>query len=296
MRNISDILSKKSYKLPDYCRYNSLEEFCDINCIDINNITETQLNYYYDNLYSKFHERSYEGHIFAIEESLKSYSIEHLVKKLNKILPNEYDIDVESKNSNDKPGIITITTPLNNELVSRFSLHTCTLKGSKLSDEVYDVIDFMLYNVTYVTLDQKKLKYIIYLEPVYTKNATSLVKKNGNIVYHITHKRNLKYILKSGLRPKVGKTPYEDPNKGYRYFPERLFVVNNSKSIKSDLNKIIRDKGLNNEEYVILKIDIGNYNISFFIDDASDNENCLYTLEAIPPSLIKQCSIDELPL
>lgn len=108
--------------------------------------------------------------------------------------------------------------------------------------------------------------------------------------------RNISDILKSGLRPKVGKTPYEDPNKGYRYFPERLFVVNNSKSIKSDLNKIIRDKGLNNEEYVILKIDIGNYNISFFIDDASDNENCLYTLEAIPPSLIKQCSIDELPL
>ena len=91
-----------------------------------------------------------------------------------------------------------------------------------------------------------------------------------------------------GSSPRVGKSPYEDPEKGYRYFPDRLFVVNNSKNIKRDLNNILRDKGYNEGEYVILKINLKHHNISFFIDDASDNENDLYTLEYIPPTLITQ--------
>lgn len=294
MKNLKDILLSKHYKLPKYCGYNTLEEFCDINNIDINYITENQLNYYHDNIYSKFYERSYNGYIFAIEESLKSHSSKTLAKKLIKILPQEYKVGIGEE---DNPNIISITTPLDNDLVAKFSLHTCTLKRSKLSDDVYDIIDFMLYNVTYVELNHKTHKYIIYLEPVYSKNVTDLVKKNGNIVYHITHKNNLKYILKSGLRPKVGKTPYEDTEKGYRYFPERLFVVNNSKTIKNDLRKIIRDKNLKEGEYVILKINIKQHNISFFIDNASNNENCLYTLEAIPPTLITQYyDVDSLPL
>ena len=295
MNSLKDILSKKHYKLPNYCFYNTIEEFCDINGILIDDLTEDQVNYYYDNLYSDFHERSYSGHIFMIEESLKSHSIESIVKKLHKVLPSEYNINIESKSGVDKSGLITITVPLNNELVNRFSLHTCYLKSSKLSDKVYDIIDFMLYNVTYVELDEKHDRYIIYLEPVYSKNAVNLVKKNGNIVYHVTHKNNLSSVLKSGLRPKVGKTPYEDTDKGYRYFPERLFVINNSKSIKTDLKKIISDKKLKDGEYVILKINIKNHNISFFTDDLSDNENCLYTLESIPPNIITTYfDIDEL--
>ena len=296
MKSLKDILSKKHYKLPNYCFYNTIEEFCDINGIIIDDLTEDQANYYYDNLYSDFHERSYSGHTFMIEESLKSHSIESVVKKLYKVLPSEYDINIESKSGVDKSGLITITVPLNNELVNRFSLHTCYLKSSKLSDKVYDIIDFMLYNVTYVELNESNYKYTIYIEPVYTKNVEDLVKKNGNIVYHVTHKNNLNSVLKSGLRPKVGKTPYEDTDKGYRYFPERLFVVNNSKNIKTDLKQIILDKQLKDGEYIILKINVKKHNISFFVDDASDTENCFYTLESIPPSLITTYfNIDELP-
>lgn len=286
MNNLTDYL-KQNYKLPLYTGYNTLEEFCDINNIDIDNINEFQIKYYCKNLYSKFRHRSYEGYLLYIEESLKSHTKENIIKGLNKILPEDYKV-FELNKSNNEPGIIKIIAPIINDLVAKFSLRTCTLKSSKLSDDVYDLIDFYVYNITYVELDTINKKYIIYLEPTYTKNVTDEVKKNGNIVYHITHKNNLEKILRSGLRPRVGKTPYEDPEKGYRYFPDRLFVVNNSKNIKKDLTNILRDKGYKEGEYVILKINLKHHNISFFIDDASDNKNDLYTLEYIPPILITQ--------
>ena len=46
--------------------------------------------------------------------------------------------------------------------------------------------------------------------------------------------------------------------------------------------------------YTILKIDLGEHNISLWYDDASDGKYNVYTLEAIPPSLISITTLDEI--
>ena len=250
-----------------------MEEFCDINNIDIDNIDESQIKYYCENIYSKFRHRSYEGYLSYIEESLKSHTKENVIKGLNKILPDEYNV-IELNKSNNEPGIIKIITPILNDLANRFSLRTCILKSSKLSDEVYDLIDFYVYNITYVELDDINKKYIIYLEPTYTKNVTNEVKKNGNIVYHITHKNNLKYILKSGLRPKVGKTPYEDTEKGYILIKDGTFNIkskNYSKFCTNSCAKSYAGKQIINKFKQAKCIDCG---CNIIIKSKSSTKSC----------------------
>ena len=278
MKTLEEYIKKQIYKLPDYRGYCTFEEYCDINNLDENNLTQFQIDYYYSNIYSKFHERSLEGHIFVINESLKSHTKERLVKRLNSILEDDYKVYQDSDLNN--PGIVVIEANIINDLVSSFSIDSLKLSKNNLTNKVYDIMDFFRYHISYISFENNK--YYIYLEPAFTKDCTDEVKKNGNIVFHITHKDNLKDILKKGLRPKVGRTPLEG---GYRYFPDRLFVINNSKDIEQDLDKVIIDKQL--KDYVILKINLKNHNIGFFVDDASDNKNFMYTLNAIPPQLIE---------
>lgn len=279
MRTLNEFIKQQMYILPDYRGYCTFEEYCDKNSFNENDITDFQIDYYYSNIYSKFNERSIEGHIFLINESLKSHTKEKLIKRLQDLLKNN-NYSVYEVNEENDPGIVIIATNYKNDLVSEESLKSLQLLNNDLSKNVYDIIDFFRYHISYISREGKT--YFIYLEPAFTKDCTKKVKENGNVVFHITHKNNVNSILKKGLRPKVGRTPLDG---GYRYFPNRLFVINNSENIEKDLDKIIADKELS--DYVILKIDLKDHNIGFYVDEASENENFMYTLHAIPPKLIE---------
>ena len=296
MEQLNSYIKKRSLELPNYSGYCTFEEFCYLNNFDEDTISEGAIDYYYKWVYSKFAARSHEGKMKLIEESLKSHNSEWVVKRLNKNFPNYYSRDIKTyeteqaevqhkKELSVKIGIVIMSVPKDNVLVDRRSLSTCLLKPSKESDKLYEILDFELYNLTYVSFDVKRQEYDLFFEPVYTDSAAGMVKAGGNIVYHVTSKENYDKIKRTGLRPRIGLAPYHGPEY-YRVFPERTFLICNSKSVKRDIQHAITDKGLRKNDYVILKIDIKHHNIGLFVDDASSNERHIYTLEAIPPSLI----------
>ena len=105
--------------------------------------------------------------------------------------------------------------------------------------------------------------------------------------------RNVPDILRKGLRPKTGKRKYQG---GYRYFPERLYLIGHNPDIIANINSVINDKEFEKRgiQYTILKIDLGEHNVSLWYDDASVGKYNVYTLEAIPPSLISITTKDEI--
>ena len=219
------------------------------------------------------------SHNDIIRESLKSHNYEHLLKQLKELLSNNI-IAIDKNHSTEKKFnnrivVLQITNKLD---IFNNSLHK--LNDSKLSHKIYEILNFHNYYISLIEYNQNN--NLIYLEPMYTKEATEFIRSNGDILYHITNRKNLNDILKTGLRPKVGKS--NDPNKnGYRYFVERVFLIANSKNIKDDIDEVTSN--LDENDYVILKIDASKLNFTFWWDDASKG-NTVYTYESISPKFI----------
>ena len=174
--------------------------------------------------------------------------------------------------------------------LSSFELSDC-----ELSDKIYNILEFYKYYITFIEEYKKENVegYILQIESYFTEDARETIKENGNILYHITESRNVPDILRKGLIPKTGKRTYQG---GYRYFPERVYLIGNNPNIVENIDSVIIDKEFekNGIQYAILKIDLGKHNISLWYDDASDGKYNVYTLEAIPPSFISITTIDEI--
>ena len=291
MKKLSDFAIRKKPKKNGFCTF---EEYCDINGINEDNISERDINFYYTFRYFYVPDSigdNYEEHLY---ETLTSHSKESLVKRLISLL-NEFilDFDIDGAKNIDKgilAFLISKDCPIfeedDKEFLSSFELSDC-----ELSDKIYDILEFYKYYITFIEENEKG--YILAIESYFTKDARETIKENGNILYHITESRNVPDILRKGLIPKTGKRKYQG---GYRYFPERVYLIGNNPNIVENIDSVIRDKEFekNRIQYTILKIDLGKHNISLWYDDASAGKYNVYTLEAIPPSLISITTLDEI--
>ena len=291
MKKLSDFAIRKKPKKNGFCTF---EEYCDINGINDTNISERDINFYYNFRYVYVPDCVGDNYEERLYETLTSHSKESLVKRLTDLL-NEFiiDVDIDGAKNIDK-GIFTFLInkdcPIfgedDKEFLSSFELSDC-----KLSDKIYDILEFYKYYITFIEENEKG--YILAIESYFTEDARETIKENGNILYHITESINVPDILKKGLRPKTGKRKYQG---GYRYFPERVYLIGNNPNIVENIDSVIRDKEFekNGIQYTILKIDLGKHNISLWYDDASSGKYNVYTLEAIPPSLISITTLDEI--
>ena len=291
MKKLSDFVIRKKPKKNGFCTF---EEYCDINGINEDNISERDINFYYNFRYVYVPDCVGDNYEERLYETLTSHSKESLVKRLTDLL-NEFiiDVDIDGAKNIDK-GIFTFLInkycPIfgedDKEFLSSFELSDC-----KLSDKIYDILEFYKYYITFIEENEKG--YILAIESYFTEDARETIKENGNILYHITESLNVPDILRKGLRPKTGKRKYQG---GYRYFPERLYLIGNNPNIIENIDSVIRDKEFekNGRQYTILKIDLGKHNISLWYDDASVGKYNVYTLEAIPPSLISITTLDEI--
>ena len=291
MKKLSDFAIRKKPKKNGFCTF---EEYCDINGINEDNISERDINFYYTFRYFYVPDSigdNYEEHLY---ETLTSHSKESLVKRLISLL-NEFilDFDIDGAKNIDKgilAFLISKDCPIfeedDKEFLSSYELSDC-----ELSDKIYDILEFYKYYITFIEENEKG--YILAIESYFTKDARETIKENGNILYHITESRNVPDILRKGLIPKTGKRKYQG---GYRYFPERVYLIGNNPNIVENIDSVIRDKEFekNRIQYTILKIDLGKHNISLWYDDASAGKYNVYTLEAIPPSLISITTLDEI--
>lgn len=291
MKKLSDFVIRKKPKKNGFCTF---EEYCDINGINDTNISERDINFYYNFRYVYVPDCVGDNYEERLYETLTSHSKESLVKRLLSLL-NEFiiDFDIDGAKNIDK-GIFTFLIskdcPIfgedDKEFLSSFELSDC-----KLSDKIYDILEFYKYYITFIEENEKG--YILAIESYFTEDARETIKENGNILYHITESLNVPDILRKGLRPKTGKRAYQG---GYRYFPERVYLIGNNPNIIENIDSVIIDKQFEKRgiQYSILKIDLGKHNVSLWYDDASVGKYNVYTLEAIPPSLISITTLDEI--
>ena len=295
MKKLSDLIIRKKPKKYGFCTF---EEYCDINGINDTNISERDINFYYTFRYVYVPDCAGDNYEERLYETLTSHSKESLVNRLTDLL-SEFilDFDKDGAKNIDK-GIFTFLIskdcPIfgedDKEFLSSFELSDC-----KLSDKVYNILEFYKYYITYIGEYKKENKegYILQIESYFTEDARETIKENGNILYHITESLNVPDILRKGLRPKTGKRKYQG---GYRYFPERVYLIGHNPDIIENIDSVIDDKKFEKKgiQYTILKIDLGEHNVSLWYDDASVGKYNVYTLEAIPPSLISITTKDEI--
>ena len=291
MKKLSDLIIRKKPKKNGLCTF---EEYCDINGINDINISERDINFYYTFRYVYVPDCVGDNYEERLYETLTSHSKESLLKRLYNLL-GEFiiNIDVNSIKKLDKGTfafLISKDCPIfaedDKEFLSSFELSDC-----ELSDKIYDILEFYKYYITFI--EENETGYILAIESYFTEDARATIKENGNILYHITESRNVPDILRKGLRPKTGKRKYQG---GYRYFPERVYLIGHNPDIIENIDSVIRDKEFEKRgiQYTILKIDLGEHNVSLWYDDASVGKYNVYTLEAIPPSLISITTKDEI--
>lgn len=125
----------------------------------------------------------------------------------------------------------------------------------------------------------------LFIEPRNSSNMTDYVYNTcDGICYHITLKENLKYILNSGLRPRIGK---------YRRYPFRIFLYCTETNIKNDSNfKALIDRIIgkrNIDEYVCLQIDLSKLKnkITIMKDTAMHITGAVYTDDIIDKAVLE---------
>lgn len=284
--NPCNIISPKTYKMPHKFSFITLEEFCELNGIPEDELTDNQINYFYEHYGEKtgLPASRYDldnNHNDWIIENLQSHDHKIVIKRLKKIL-GDLIIDINTDKLSEKyttARIVRISLSKNCDIFNNDSQKTFTLNNSDLSNKIRDVLEFHNYYITLIYFYENV--NVIILEPKQTENATDFVKKQ-RYVYHITHKDNIQSIIKKGLCPKVKKN---DDEYRYRYYTERVFLIVNSENIKSDITQVINDLNLW-KDYAILKIDISKLNITYWWDDASRG-NTVYTVESIHPKFIE---------
>lgn len=280
------------YKKPERWGLWTFEEFCDINNLDENSIPNSAIDFYYSTLYSFVPARKNGTYFDWINESLTSHRRNTLINKLKDILGDYFIEFIDIKEKPMKVGVFAIKVSYDCPAVDDKSTSTFRLTKSNLSNKIYDILQFFNYYITIIR--DFSDSFVIVIEPLYTESANDVIRKNGNIVYHITDYDNLKTIMRTGLRPRVGKSEADD---GYRYFSHRTFLIGHSDNIKKNIKSVLKDKGYNDpydDRYVILKIDLKHHNIPLWFDDASAGELNVYTLTSIPPKLISTIKFDEL--
>lgn len=286
MKNLSEYLTYSKRLSKSYFD-TSLEEFCDKNNIDIDSITEDQLSIFYSCKQEYSHTTNAKEKFFErIDETLTSHTGQTLAKRLQKIVDDHANVLYWD---NKQPH--TIELVLNDDyLIDNNSFKDFTLSDNKLTDKIYDELKFFNYYITRISNNYGD-KVIIEIEPLYSENLTKQIRSKTDILYHVALNSDLQSILKTGLRPRVGKLARIG---GYRYFPEKVFLIANSDNALNDIREIVTSKGYTNKNYSVIKIDISKHNIGLYRDDQYDSDNIVYTFEAIPPSLISVVDIDEL--
>ena len=233
------------YRMPHKFSFITLEEFCELNNILEDNISDEQIEFFYNNYGAKTglpasrYDLTHDHNDWIIE-NLQSHDYKIVVKRLRKLLGNNI-LDVDTSRTSEKhtnARIIRISINKDIDIFNDNSQETFMLNNTDLSNKIQDILRFHNYYITLLYFYTYNI--VLILEPKQTDNATNFV-KNNKYVYHITHKNNINDILRKGLRPKVKKN---DDQERYRYYTERLFLISESDKLKKDLQQVISDLNL----------------------------------------------------
>ena len=243
---------------------------------------------YYDgnnipNKYIKLYEECRLNSFDYINENLQT----HDYKKLQSQLLKEYDDYIENfkdyeGNESIKSFYIILKNQIDNPLLSVKNVS----KNIKEVEKFFNILRF--FNYQYSNWKFIDDKYVLYIEPIYSEDASEYFNKCHRQAYHFTYKKNVKGILENGLRLKRGT---------YRKFPERIYLWATDK--KQDINdenkelldfarKIFGDDKLLLKDIGIIKVDLYHTNFPVYKDTAMKEKEALFIYNSIPAKLCKE--------
>ena len=294
-------IEQSKYKYSDI-----FDDFLKINGVDDDTVTEDMMDWYayhvcdkkgYFNPYSFYSDCcNYNDYV---NEMLEKTTLDVLKKQLNINLGAGKKYHVSNYTDNDdKMNILLVSK----EIYDRDKIfNTCNSMMWSFSAVEYDEGKWknpMIVDNPYVFNDYGFPLIRIQVEPVKTKNITDFVNNNcKGKIYHLCEKKNIQYILKSGLRIK-------GENNNYRYIQNKVYffcgetkedlMKNLSIIIKSKKEKI-NDKSSIIERYGLLEIDVNGYNIDFYQDGyyMDDVRYIGYTYNYFPPKRLKVVDIND---
>ena len=180
-------------ELPRYYGNRTLEEYCDVNGIDIDNITESQLHMYSHFVYTR--ERSHHALLNHINEMLKSHNGEELANKIMHVLNSDaFDAGIHKIDN----CVISLWVEKDSPIITKTITKDIILSDCHESEKIYELLEYYGYYITHIDYKQVSKDYEIVFEPKYTKEYNS---KNG-IYYHVTTKSKINDILNIKIRRK----------------------------------------------------------------------------------------------
>lgn len=218
-----------------------------------------------------------------IHENLQT----HDYKKLQNQLLKEYDDYIDSfedyQGSDDKKSfyIILKNTKKDNPL----SIKNIS-KNNHITIKFFGLLDF--FNYKYSNYERLNDKYALYIEPIYSEDATDYFNKCHRQAYHLTYKDNVDKILKSGLRIKSGS---------YREFPERIYLWAsednklNKQKLLEFAKKIFYINNLSLDDIGIIKVDLYKTEYPVYHDTSMKDKEALFIYNNIPAKLCKEIKI-----
>ena len=269
------VLSK--YKLPIQ-EARTFEEFLDLNNLTETTVSDEAIKFFYDYNINERFDRCVDEYSGNLLEMLSVQSNDKIKEMLLSNIKSIYTITPES---DSKFGALKLTLVNGQQSLCSFgeSEKDNSLKDTPEANKFKEILDFCGYYITLIDVNMGQ--YTIYIEPKMTEDDFDEIRKLGGCVWHVTS-RSLKMTIKrTGLRPKAGKVRDEG---GYRYFPERIYFLKNSKDIKSEIKEIAKAKSLS--RYIIVKVDLKEHKFPLYKDTAYDTDGKVYTYTAIPPSMI----------
>lgn len=260
-----------SYKISNEYFYEELKDFF----IDI------------PNDYIKLYENNclYKIGFNYINENLKT----HDYKKLQSQLLKEYGDYIEGfKNYNGSNKIKSFYIILKNQETSKFDNPLLSIKNVDKNEveKFFNILRF--FNYQYSNWKFVDNKYTLYIEPIYSEDASEYFDKCYRQAYHFTYKKNVKGILKNGLRLKRGT---------YRNFPERIYlwatdkkqdVNDKNKELLDFVRKIFGDDKLSLKDIGIIKVDLYHTNFPVYKDTAMKAKEAIFVYNNIPAQCCKE--------
>ena len=260
-----------SYKISNEYLYEELKDFF----IDI------------PNDYIKLYENNclYKIGFNYINENLKT----HDYKKLQSQLLKEYGDYIEGfKDYNGSEKIKSFYIILKNQETSKFDNPLLSIKNVDKNEveKFFNILRF--FNYQYSNWKFVDNKYTLYIEPIYSEDASEYFDKCHRQAYHFTYKKNVKGILKNGLRLKRGT---------YRNFPERIYlwatdkkqdVNDKNKELLDFVRKIFGDDKLSLKDIGIIKVDLYHTNFPVYKDTAMKDKEAIFIYNNIPAQCCKE--------
>jgi len=274
--------------LKEYITINSPDRIAKNNWF-FNEIVEYYGNNIPDN-YIKLYENCNLLDFTYLNENLQT----HDYKKLQNKLLEEYGDNIETfQDYEGSDNIKSFYIILKNQK-SKYNLETSKFdnpllsiknisKNTKEVEKFFSLLDF--FNYRYSNWERIDNKYALYIEPIYSEDASDYFNKCHRQAYHFTFKDNVDKILKTGLRIKSGK---------YREFPNRIYLwaPENNKLDKDKvldfIKKIFYINNISLNNVGIIKVDLYNTNYPIYRDTAMKDKEALFVYNNIPANLCKE--------